>query len=66
MKLDGIVAFDDGTPNNGKLVQTEATADMGGVKCMLLMAKKIDGFDYDKFFRAHAYMWQKKDRILVW
>ena len=61
--FDGIVAFDDGTPNNGKLVQTEATADMGGVKCMLLMAKKIDGFDYDKFFRAHAYMWQRKDSL---
>ena len=58
-----IVPFDDGTPNNGKLIQTEATADMGGIKCMLMMAKKIDGFDYDKFFRAYAHMWQRMDSL---
>ena len=58
-----IVPFDDGTPNNGKLIQTEATADMGGIKCMLMMAKKIDGFDYDKFFRAYAYMWRRMDSL---
>ena len=43
---DNIVAFDDGTPVSGRIVQTEATADMGGIKCMLMMAEKIDGFDY--------------------
>ena len=58
-----IVPFDDGTPNSGKLVNTEATADMGGIKCMLLMAAKIDGFDYDKFFRAYARMWQRMDTL---
>ena len=24
-----------------------------------MMASKIDGFDYDKFFRANAYMWAR-------
>ena len=61
--FDKIVPFDDGTPNSGKLVNTEATADMGGIKCVLLMAEKIDGFDYDKFFRAYARMWQRMDTL---
>ena len=61
--FDKIVPFDDGTPNSGKLVNTEATADTGGIKCMLLMAEKIDGFDYDKFFRAYARMWQRMDTL---
>ena len=38
-------------------------ADMGGIKCVLLMAEKIDGFDYDKFFRAYARMWQRMDTL---
>ncbi len=56
--FDKIVAFDDGTPNSGKLVQAEATADMGGIRVMLMLAEKIDGFDYDRFFRAYAHLWQ--------
>ena len=39
------------------MVQTEAIADMAGFKCMLKMAEKVDGFDYDKFFRANTGMW---------
>ena len=61
--FDNIVAYDDGTPNIGKLVQAEATADMGGIRCMLMMAKKIDGFDYDRFFRAYARLWQRLDSL---
>ncbi len=57
--FDGVVAFDDGTPIKGQLIQSEAIADMAGLKCMLMMAKKIDGFDYDKFFRAHARLWAR-------
>ncbi len=56
---DQVVAFDDGTPYQGQMVQGEAIADMAGIKCMLFMAKKIDGFDYDKFFRANAAMWAR-------
>jgi putative endopeptidase len=42
---------------NGDNLDGEATADMGGVKIMLQLAKEIDGFDYDKFFRAFALVW---------
>lgn len=61
--FDNIVAYDDGTPNIGKLVQAEATADMGGIRCMLKMAEKIDGFDYDKFFRTYARLWQRLESL---
>ena len=61
--FDHIVAYDDGTPTIGSLVQTEATADMGGIRCLLLMAKKIDGFDYDRFFRAYARLWQRVESL---
>ena len=37
----------------------EAIADMGGMKCSLRLAEKIDGFDYDKFFRSYASVWKK-------
>lgn len=57
--FDKVVAFDDGTPIKGQLIQTEAIADMAGFKCMLIMAKKIDGFDYDKFFKANAKLWAR-------
>lgn len=60
---DGVVAFDDGTPYKGQMVQTEAIADMAGFKCMLKMAEKIDDFDYDKFFRAYAYLWAKIETV---
>ena len=44
---------------DGDNVNGEATADMGGVKIMLQLAKKIQNFDYDKFFRAYAYIWRE-------
>ena len=44
---------------DGDNVNGEATADMGGVKIMLQLAKKIQDFDYDKFFRAYACIWRE-------
>ena len=41
----------------GEKNNTEATADMGGMKVMLHLAKKISDFDYDLFFRSYAYVW---------
>ena len=41
----------------------EACADMGGIKCMLRMAAKKDGFDYDRFFRSYADMWMEKGTL---
>lgn len=42
---------------DGDTVDGEATADLGGMKVALMMAEKIDNFDYDKFFRAYADLW---------
>ncbi len=60
---DKVVAFDDGTPCQGQLIQTEAIADMAGLKCMLKMAERIEGFDYDRFFRAYEYLWAETATI---
>jgi len=35
-------------------ISGEAIADMGGLKCALKLAEKVEGFDYDKFFRSFA------------
>jgi len=32
---------------SGQQVQTEAIADMGGMKCMLAIAAQQENFDYD-------------------
>lgn len=42
---------------NGTLIQGEAIADNGGLKCMLAISHKKDNFDYQKFFRAYAHTW---------
>lgn len=44
----------DGNNVNGDMVEGEAIADMGGVKCMLALGKEQPDFDYQKFFRAYA------------
>ena len=47
----------------GTAVQTEAIADIAGVKCMLALAKDIPDFDYDKFFRHYATNWRAINSI---
>ena len=49
---------------DGKTINTEATADMGGVKVALALAKKVENFDYDKFFRTLAYLWSSSTMAL--
>lgn len=44
-------------PYNGTNIQGEATADMGGMRAALDLARKIPGFDYDAFFRNYARLW---------
>ncbi len=41
----------------GSNVQTEAVADMAGMKVMLSIAREKESFDYDAFFRAFAKVW---------
>ena len=50
---------ESGNKYNGFQVQTETIADMAGMKCMLGIAKGIDGFEYDRFFRSYAAMWRE-------
>ena len=56
--LDTFRVDDSGEHYNGSLVQTETIADMAGVKAMLGIAESIEGFNYDKFFRAYAKIWK--------
>lgn len=46
-------------------VQTEAIADMGGVKCALGVAEETADFNYDLFFRSYAELWRKVNTIEV-
>ena len=41
----------------------EACADMAGLKCVLRIAAKKPGFDYDRFFRAYAGFWLNKGNL---
>lgn len=44
---------------DGNNVNGEATADMGGMKVALMLAKKEENFDYDLFFTSFAYLWSR-------
>ena len=57
---DGIEPFDGcGSYTEDNNLSSEAIADMGGMSCTLRIAKKISGFDYDRYFRAYAALWRK-------
>ena len=59
-KVEKVIKYFDniklkkGTYCKGALVNTEATADMGGMKVALRLAKKVENFDYHKFFESYA------------
>ena len=55
--FDNITAL-DGEKVQGKNIQTEAIADMAGIKAVLRIAKKITNFDYKIFFEAYAGNWR--------
>lgn len=54
---DNIVAF-EGLKVSGTNVMSEAIADSTGVQCILSIAKEIEDFDYDAFFRKYAGLWK--------
>ena len=54
---DGFIPW-EGATFSGQQVQTEAIADMGGMKCMLAIAAQRENFDYDAFFRQFATIWR--------
>ncbi|HAG69028.1 MAG TPA: hypothetical protein DCL38_03545, partial [Lachnospiraceae bacterium] len=45
---------------DGELLTGEATADMGGIAIALNIAKDIEGFDYDRYFRAYSNVWKSQ------
>ena len=53
---DKIVPY-NGVNCSGTAVQEEAVADLGGMKCIIRIANKMDNCDYDKLFRAYAESW---------
>ncbi len=53
----GMTPFQGSGLYNGTRVQVEATADMGGMKAVLELASRKEGFDYDSFFRQYARVW---------
>lgn len=55
---DGITAF-AGEKVRGANIQSEAIADMAGVKSLLAIAKKKDNFDYKLFFEHYAKIWKR-------
>ena len=54
---DSLRPWKDGSAYSGKTVQTEAVADLGAMACILRIAAKTPGFDYDAFFRSYAKTW---------
>lgn len=51
-----ILPFED-VRVDGERVASEAIADMGGIKAGLIIAKKDQSFDHDKYFRQNARVW---------
>ena len=60
--FDGIHPFPYGSCPGGSQ-WGEAAADFGGLTISLKIAEKIDGFDYDRFFRAYAELWRKQTTL---
>lgn len=64
-KIDAIADYADtvycwdGTHVNGSIITGETCADMGAMACMLHIAKSVEGFDYDLFFRSYAQLWSR-------
>jgi len=46
---------------DGNMTVTEAVADLGGMSCMLEIAKDMEDFDYDAFFSAFARVWKTEE-----
>ena len=55
--------YPGGGAYNGNNVKGEAIADMGGVKCMLGIAKEREDFDYELFFTSYAQLWESKSTL---
>ena len=41
----------------------EVAADMGAMKIGLHLAKKMEGFDYEEYFKAYARLWKQQTTL---
>ena len=55
---DTMIAF-GGYHVQGQNIQTEAIADMAGLKCMLVLLEQKGDADYRAFFEAYAKIWAR-------
>ncbi|MEG2297494.1 MAG: M13 family metallopeptidase, partial [Clostridium sp.] len=50
---------------DGQLTIGETVADLGGLSCMLEMAKNYENFNYEAFFKTYARIWPQKESIEI-
>ena len=55
---DGMEAW-EGRPIIGTIIQTEAIADMAGMKAVLTLAAQEEDFRYEELFEAYATIWRR-------
>lgn len=55
---DGMQAW-EGRPFIGSIIQTEAIADMAGMKAVLTLAAREEDFRYEELFEAFASIWRR-------
>ncbi len=50
---------------DGNIYRGEAAADITGMQIGLKIASKIEGFNYDSYFRNHSKLWAKQSTLIV-
>ncbi len=58
--FDHLIVMPEDTNYSGLQVEDEAIADLSAMQCMLHIAKSIEGFDYDRFFKGYANLYRSK------
>ncbi len=53
-----LTPFEGAGSYDGEMVSSEATADMGGLTGVLILASEDKDFDYDLFFKSYAEFWR--------
>lgn len=56
--ISGMTILEDGTKWRGSYTQSETVADIIGLKVILKIAAKMEGFNYKDFFASHALGWK--------
>lgn len=48
----------NGAKVNGQMTIGETVADLGGISCMMEIARGMENFDYAAFFKSYAHLWR--------